>query len=150
MWPQFINDNVLFTNTEGTVSPYVSLIRTDGTILFHQDFPRSEVFDYQKFRGGPYPARPSADGRRFALPIGKLSGGSRLLDIAPNYSLKQVLVFDLARGGWIARVEAKPLRVTSLWGLALSPDGSLLAFIDQDCVLWLFRMPETTVGPSAQ
>jgi hypothetical protein len=61
----------------------------------------------------------------------------------------QVMVFDLASRGWIARVEAKPLRVTSLWGLALSPDGSLLAFIDQDCVLWLFHIPETTAVPSA-
>ena len=149
MDPQFINNDVLFTYTDaGTVIEF-SLIRTDGTILFRQDFPPSATLRCRRLFSGGYPARPSADGRRFALPIGKLYGGSVLFDIGSKFTLMQVMVFDLASSGWIARVEAKPLRVTSLWGLALSPDGSLLAFIDQDGVLWLFRIPETTAAPSA-
>jgi len=147
MDPQFINNDVLFTQQYG-VEPYqIILIRTDGTVLFIHDFAPSEVPRYGESPGNLYPARPSADGRRFALPIGKVYGGSALLDIGAKFRLKQVMVFDLANKGWIARVEAKPLRVISLRGLALSPDGSQLAFIDQDGVLWLFRIPETTAMP---
>jgi hypothetical protein len=149
MDPQFISNDVLFTYTDAGTLIEFSLIRRDGTILFRQDFPPSATLRCRRLFSGLYPARPSADGRRFALPIGKLHGGSEFFDIGSKFTLMQVMVFDLASRGWIARVEAKPLRVTSLWGLALSPDGSLLAFIDQDCVLWLFHIPETTAVPSA-
>jgi len=148
--PQFINNNVVFTHTDGGGPQYCSLIRTDGTILFRQDFAPSEAPECRRLFAGLYPARPSADGRRFALPIGRFHGGSAFFDIGAKYALKQVMVFDLASRGWIARVDAKPLRVSSLWGLALSPDGSLLAFIDQDGTLWLFRIPEVTAAPSTQ
>jgi hypothetical protein len=145
--PQFISNSVILTRTD-PLPRYISLFRTNGALLFKQDFPPSEVFQCRQY-AGPNPARPSADGRRFALPVGRLHGGSRFLDIGAKFTLKQIMVFDLASNGWIARVECKPLRVTSLWGLALSPDGSQLAFIDQDGVLWLFRIPEVTTVPSA-
>lgn len=150
MLPQFINNNVLFTYTEGGAPIEFSLIGTDGRVLFEQSFAPSEPLTSRASGAGPYPARPSADGRRFALPIGKLHGGSAFLDIGAKFTLKQVMVFDLASVGWIARVEAKPLHVTSLWGLALSPDGSHVAFIDQEGVLWLFRIPEAAAAPHAE
>ena len=141
MYPQFINNDVIFTYTDAGTLIELTLTGTDGRTLFSQHFPPSATLRCRGLFSGLYPARPSADGRRFALPVGKLYGGNVFFDIGMKFTLKQVMVFDLARGAWIARVEAKPLRVTFLWGLALSPDGSLLAFIDQDRVLWLFRTP---------
>jgi hypothetical protein len=114
------------------------LVRTNGEVFFEQEFPEREEVSGRAL---------SADGRRFAATFSKFKGGSAFLDIAARIVLKSVLVFDLKGCKWIYKVDAKEQRLKVVSALALSPDGSLLALINQDGVLEAYRLPETPTVP---
>ncbi len=118
----------------------ITLIRKSGEVLFEEEFPEREWFTYLPSSG---------DGRRFALAIERGKGGSRPLDIHPHYSLSRLSVFDLPSRRWVYKLEAKTHGIKSISGLALSPDGSLLALINQDGVLELYRLPDTPTVPQS-
>ncbi|MBZ5542822.1 MAG: hypothetical protein LAO07_03975 [Acidobacteriia bacterium] len=107
---------------------------TRGQLLFKEDFPdNGEIM--------ADPVRCSAGGQRFALAFIKGKGGIAALDIAPHYSLKRIIVFDVASRQWIYKLDGKRQRIKEISGLALAPDGTQLGLIDQDGILKAFRLP---------
>jgi hypothetical protein len=110
----------------------ITLIRTDGEVLFQQDFPDNELFTC---------LAPSADGQRFAIATDKGKGGSLTLDIAVHYSLERIMVNDIPSGKWIFALSGKKQGIKSISALALSPDGLLLGLINQDGILEVYRLP---------
>jgi hypothetical protein len=154
--PQFVNNEVLLVQDklllpQGTLSqeriPRMTLMRTDGQVLLTRELPPNQMFGGAGLRVR-YPASPSADGRRFALPISDLKGGIPAWDIGPREVLNRIEVYDFPSQRWILAVDAKRQHIKRLSGLALSPDGSLLALIDQNGILWLFRVPEIVAAPT--
>jgi hypothetical protein len=139
---EFLNDNTIFSFRETGETHFFSLIRTDGRLLYRQAVPVSEGFSYGSVHQ-PEGARPSADGNRFALPFYRAHGGSAFLDIPAHYLLKELKVYDLPSQRWIFRLDGKKQKIRTLSGLALSPDGSLLALINQDGILEVYRVPST-------
>jgi hypothetical protein len=115
----------------------IHLMRVGGEFLFDFDLAPKEVL-----RGDA--AAP--DARRLAIAIAKGKGGSRALDIAPHYSLDRITVYDVTTRQWIHTLDAKGQGIASISEFALSPDGLLLGLIDQDGVLRVYRLPQTTVG----
>lgn len=72
---------------------------------------------------------PSADGKRFAVAVGAHKGGSALLDINYHVVLKRIMVFDIPSRRWIYTLNAKKQKNRTISGLAVSPDGSLMAIM---------------------
>jgi hypothetical protein len=107
---------------------------TNGDLLFQQNFLPGEVYRWWA---------TSAGGHRLALALDKGKGGSAALDIAPHYGLSRVIVYDLSARQWVNSLDGKKQGLKSISGLALSPKGSLLALIDQDGILQLYRLPVT-------
>lgn len=138
-WPgfldfQFVTRDLLagwFQGFEYKGESNFSLIRTDGTVLLERKFSR-------RFLRRP---EISADGRRIALPVLKGHGGSEFLDIAQNYFLSSIQVYDVASRRWVYTLSAKHAATKRLGGLGISPDGSLLAVISQDGILRMFKIP---------
>jgi hypothetical protein len=131
----FINDQVLLAlRSKPPRLLGFDLRDTHGQLLFKEDFP-----DNGEILAGP--VRCGAGGQRVAFAFIKGKGGISALDIAPHYSLKRIIVFDVPSRQWIYRLDGKRQRITKLSGLALSPDGSQLGIIDQDGVLKAYRLP---------
>lgn len=137
---EFLNNDTLLSYQAWGKGQFLSLIRTDGKLLYKQEVPSSEQFSHGP--GQARAARPSADGKRFALPFYKRHGGSSLLDIPGHYLLKELMVYDLPIRRWMFRLDGKKLGIKSLAGLALSPDGSLMGLITQDGLLEVYRLPK--------
>jgi hypothetical protein len=134
------NGTVLSLSFPGRVE-WMSLIGTNGDLLFEQNFLPGEVYRWWA---------TSADGHRLALALDRGKGGSAALDIAPHYSLSRVIVYDLSARRWIYALDGKKQGLKSISGLALSPSGSQLALINQDGILQVYRLPEssTTAQPT--
>jgi hypothetical protein len=132
---QFINNDLLLAHS----SNRISLIGIDGRVISYWDFAEKETFGRSYSR---YAARPSMNGNRFVLPANKGSGGSSFLDIAPQYSLDRILAYDVPSQKWFYQIEGKSHKITSLSGLALSPDGLLMTLITQEGVLEAYRLPK--------
>jgi hypothetical protein len=75
------------------------------------------------------PLYPSADGRRFAVTIWEHKGGSAFLDISSHSVLKRILVYDLPSRQAVYTLAAKQQKIKDMSGVALSPDGSLMAIL---------------------
>lgn len=133
------NESVLSMRLQGPEQWKMNLMNTNGELLFEQNFPRGELFSA--------PARRAADGRRFALTFYKGKGGSSFLDVAPRYSLKRIMVYDVPTRQWVCALDAKKQGIKGTSGLALSPDGTLLALINQDRILEVYRLPDTPAAP---
>jgi WD40 repeat protein len=139
----FVNDTTIFW----LAPPYqrgerIRLSITDGSISLDEELPPREIVD-------PNHSYPSVGGGRFAITVYKGKGGSKILDIAPHYSLKCIKVYDLSTWRWVYTLDGKGRGITSISGLALSPDGSLLGLINQDGILQVYRVPgdaASTVG----
>lgn len=78
-----------------------------------------------------------------AAAIERAKGGSGFFDIAPHYSLYRILIYQIPSGRWAYALDAKKEGIKSISGLALSPDGSRLALINQDNILEIFRLPSS-------
>lgn len=115
-----------------------SLATTNGVILFSHELGEKEIGWHRAV---------SANGQRFADAIYKGKGGSWLLDIPAHYTLKQIRVYDIAARRWIYTLDGKKQGIKTISGQALSPDGSLLALIDQDGILQVYRIPQTPSPP---
>lgn len=116
----------------------ITLIRTDGEVVFQERFP-----DWEQLRW----LVASADGGRFALAVYRGRGGSEVLDIGAHYTLERIMVFDVNAAQWVYTISTKSQGIKDLAGLALSPDGSLLALISSDGKLRLYRLPRTAFTP---
>jgi hypothetical protein len=133
-----ITDEAIFGGTMLSIDRWCySLTLTTGEILFAQEFDDKEIVRWHA---------ASAGGRRFAIAVDKGRGGSWGLDIPAHYSLNRITVYDIPSRQWIFALSMKKQGIKSISGLALSPGGSLLAFINQDGILELYRIPEGS-GP---
>jgi hypothetical protein len=130
-----VNNHTVFSSSGGSErGAWMALISTSGESLMHQDLLHREILRKLVH---------SADGRRFALALDKGRGGSAILDIAPQYSLNRIIVYDLAARKWIYTLDPKKQGFKHIHGLALSPDGSLLGLITQDGTLEVYRLPSS-------
>jgi hypothetical protein len=111
---------------------------TDGEIIFRQDFPEKEQIERDAGLGG---IAVSAGGKRFAVAVYKTTGGSMILDKGSHRSINRIMLYDLALRRWTYTLDAKKQRLKFISGLALSPDGSLLALIDQQGILRVYDVP---------
>jgi hypothetical protein len=125
----FVNSRTL------VVSPPNRLVVMDtgGRVLVEDAFRGHEFADTLCARG-------SADGRRFAIPVGVTEGGSLDLDISGHTVFKRILVYELDPARCIYTLDAGHAGLKRIAGLALSPDGSVLALL-QDGFVELYRLP---------
>lgn len=133
--PRFVGDHVLALFWPRGFR----LISSAGTPMLNENFGGSELLGTY----GHYPAPSAAEGGRFAIAVWGVRGGSRVLDISGHAFLKRVMVFDLRSRRWIYTLNAKKEKIKTIHGLAVSPDGTLLALINQDGILEVFRLPPT-------
>ena len=136
-----VNNQVVFAM--GYSWREMALMSTSGDVLMdRQDFfPAREVLDLW----APWAASPS--GERLAITVDKLKGGSAVLDIGPTVSLSRVSVYDIPARQWIYSLDGKKQGAKRISAIALSPDGSLLAWINQDGILELYRVPGRSEQP---
>lgn len=116
----------------------IGLMSTSGNLFFQQSFRRGEIVRR---------SATSANGERFAISLNRGKGGITALDIAPHYSLSRIMIYGAAAHGWIDSLCGKKQGIKSISGLALSPDGSLLALINQDGILEVYRVTSTPTPP---
>lgn len=135
--PQFVSKEALVL-----YGPHeINLVDTGGKRLLAQNLADDDwITDWRS------PFRPSADGNRFAVAIWAHRGGSDILDISAHSVLKRIMVFDIPSRRWIYTLSAKKQKLKTILGLALSPDGTLLALINQDGILEVFRLPPADPG----
>ncbi len=125
----------------------MGLVSTSGETIFQETFPKREAPGHS----ASIPEIPrSTDGRRFVVGYYKTRGGIAAIDIAGQTTIERLMVFDLPNRHWIYTLDAKKRKIENVSGMALSPDGSLLALITQDGVLQLYRIPETSGSQSVE
>lgn len=139
--PQFVSSDklVLYRTHE------LKLMRTDGEVLLSEQFRYGdEWIQYSR------PPLPSADGLRFAVHLARPRGGSALLDIPARFELNRIVVYDTGRGNHVFILDGKKAKIKKVSGLALSPDGSLMAVLAHGVVrvYSLPKDPEETHQPS--
>lgn len=115
----------------------LELITTDGEPILSKDFPSNWWLGV----GGHFMLRQSAGGSRFAITIWGVKGGNELLDISGRGFLKRIMVFDISSRKWVYMLDTKKCKIKKISGLALSPDGKLMALINQDGILETFHLP---------
>jgi hypothetical protein len=71
----------------------------------------------------------SADGKRFAVGVSEHKGGSAFFDVSYNSVLKRIVVYDIPSRQPVYTLDAKKSKIKTFSGLALSPDGSLMAIL---------------------
>jgi hypothetical protein len=132
---RFINDQVLIELRRKPPRLLgFDLHDTRGRLLLREEFHDSSDIIWVRFC-------QSSGGQRFAFTFDKGKGGSKILDIAPHYSLSRITVFDIPSRRWVYKLDGKRQRITEISGLALSSDGKQLAVIDQSGVLKAYRLP---------
>lgn len=135
-----VSSDTVFARAQGNVhvQTHFEVIRTNGKKAFGGDIPPSEFCFF-------IPSiRSSALGNRFALAIAQGRGGGGPLDLPGKEIFEEILVFDLTSNRWIYKLDLKkPVKAHSQWGLALSPDGSLIALLDEDGILRLYHLPDS-------
>lgn len=130
-----VSDRVLFGGNSVSLDRWCySLALTSGEILFERELPSNEFVGL---------VGVSAGGERFAVETYKVHGGSWLLDIGGHALVYRIKVYDIAARRWIYALDGKKQGIKTISGLALSPDGSLLALIDQNGILQVYRVPAT-------
>lgn len=139
-----VNDQTIFGSTMVSIDRWCySLATTDRQLVFSERFGEKEIVRSLSV---------SAGGRRFALAVYRGKGGSWAFDIPARYSLNRIMVYDIPSRKWVYTLDGKKQGIKSISGLALSPDGSLLALIDQEGILEVYRLPpadpaNATAGP---
>jgi len=125
---QFINeDTILVMHPEG-----ITLLSAEGQVLYTENFAQKKEFALY--------ARPSADGRRFALPLCKMKPADNPAGILPHDVLKRIMVFDLPSRKWVYSLTSKDVEMKYLSGFGLSEDGALLTVMREQAVE-VYRLP---------
>jgi hypothetical protein len=127
--PQFLSNNVL-----ALLMPHgVSVVpKTGGDALLKASFRDDEWLGR--------PLHPSVDGKRFAMTVWAHKGGSAFFDIDSHSVLKRVVVYDMPSRQAVYTLDAKQQKIKDASGVALSPDGSLLAILT-DGILEVYQIP---------
>lgn len=134
-----LNDSALFGETSVSIDRWCySLALTTGQILFERELPAKEFVGL---------VGVSAGGQRFAIETCKVHGESWLLDIGGRALVYRIKVYDIPARRWIYALNGKKHGIRAISGLALSPDGSLLALINQEGILEVYRIAATRNSP---
>lgn len=146
-WPA--GNGVLFGQggTDTHLNCY-TLTTTTGEILFERRF--SDNVSVPTWALPKDALSRSVGGQRFAIYTQKCKGGSLAFDIAPHCSMDRIMVYDIPSRQWIFTLDGKKQGIKAITGLALSPDGSLLALIDQNGTLQVYRVPKGTATASPE
>ncbi len=148
---QFINNKTILNmrfvgGVDKNTKVWMGVVSTTGELLYQETFAKGEIsFDgsFVQDEAGQKGVVFSSGGQRFALALAKIKGANTTLDIGGHLSLDRIMVYDVPNRRWIYTLDAKAQRIKSVSGMALSPDGSLLALINQDGILEVYRVPET-------
>jgi hypothetical protein len=127
--PEFVSNDVLALSMPHGLS---LVPKTGGDALLKANFRDDEWLGR--------PLHPSADGKRFAVAIWAHKGGSAFFDISSHNVLKRIVVYDLQSRQAVYTLDGKKQRISDVSGLALSPDGSLMAILT-DGVVAVYRVP---------
>ncbi|SPE44294.1 hypothetical protein SBA7_320061 [Candidatus Sulfotelmatobacter sp. SbA7] len=128
--PQFVSNKVLAL----WLPHELKVASTDGEVLSAISLAEDDWIGR--------PLYPSANGERFAMTVWAHKGGSTLLDISYHRMLKRIVVYDIPSGHPIYTFEAKKRQSKDVSGVAVSPDGSLLAILT-DGVLEVYQLPSS-------
>jgi hypothetical protein len=128
--PEFITNDLLAMWTPHGLGV---MPKTGGQALLTARFPDDE------WLGRPF---PSADGNRVGVAVSEHKGGSAFFDISYHSVLKRIEVYDISSRQRVYSLDAKKqkLKVKDGFGVALSPDGSLLAIL-VDGVVEVYKLP---------
>jgi hypothetical protein len=130
-----LSDSVLFGGTSVSIDRWCyGLALTTDQILFERELPDKEFVGL---------VGVSAGGQRFAVETYKIHGESWLLDIGGHALVYRIRVYEIPARRWIFALDGKKQGIKTISGLALSHDGSLLALINQDGILEVYRVPAT-------
>lgn len=125
----FVNQDAFVINTGYSPMP---LIRTDGTFI-ETIGPHTHDF-YSR-------VTPSADERRFAFTSSSIRNMWEILSPHEQWEyVKRVLVYDIAAHSFICDLKVKHSARNQEFHLALSPNGSMLAFLDGE-ILKVYQLP---------
>ena len=134
--PQFVSDEVLVFQLP---HEFKLASTTNGDIFFKAMFPDNE------WLGGTF---PSAGGKRFALVVSSHKEGSAFLDRGFRSVPKRIQVYDIQAPKPVYIIDADKQRMRDVSGVAVSPDGSLMAVLT-DGVVEVYQLPSghaETVG----
>lgn len=132
---KFVNNGSILATERNNGLETIWLVSTAGELLFHETFRENETLFASHHAGWEV----SADGNRFAVAVMKIKGASIFFDIGGHAYLDRIMVFDTAGRQWIYKLDAKKQKLRDISGMALSPDGSLLALISQNGILQIYR-----------
>ena len=119
---------------ESDYSP-MTLVRTDGTLL-EKVTPQSHYFFSR--------VTPSVDGRRFAFTGSRIRNISEILYPHQQWEyVQRVTVYDISTHAFICDVQVRHSEKNRDFPLALSPNGSMLAFLDGGS-LKVYKLPLAT------
>jgi hypothetical protein len=128
-FPQFLSNEMLALWMPHSLSV---VLKTGGDPLMTANF-RDDGWVGRLFY-------PSSDGNRFAVTVWAHKGGSALLDIDYHSVLKRIEIYDVPNPHPVYTLDAKQQKIKGLSGVALSPDGSLMAILT-DGVVEVYRVP---------
>ncbi len=110
--------------------------KTGGDTLLKASFREDEWL-------GSY---PSADGKRFAVTVSTHKGGSAFFDIDYHSVLKRIEIYDIPNPHPVYTLDTKLQKIKTVSGVALSPDGSLLAIVT-DGVVEVYQLSPDRIDP---
>jgi hypothetical protein len=126
-FPEYVTEDLLFL-----LSNPSRLIRTDGTVIFVEETDSKSCWWGR--------ASPSIGGERFAVPACSLEGAVGGLDVEGGAVLKTIFLYDRPFNKRTYTLEVHGPKIVNLSLMALSPDGSLLAVLNNESVE-TFQMP---------
>lgn len=128
-FPWFVNDDTFFLS--GTPGTPWKLLQSGGKVILSEDPPF----------GGGGPVSSSGE-QRFILPFFKSKGGFAALDIGAHGELTTISVYDapFRERSYVLVVKGPKIRA-GVVQLALSPDGSKLAILDEKETVYVFQLP---------
>jgi hypothetical protein len=127
--PQFLSNDLL-----ALVMPhgFNLMLKTGGDAFFKMSFHKDEWLDC--------PLYPSRDGKRIAVTVWGHKGGSAILDTSSRSRLKRIEIYDLSNLHAVFTLDAKQQKIQNVTGVALSPDGSMLAILTEGFVK-VYQLP---------
>jgi hypothetical protein len=136
--PNYGSNKVAFVS-EGTIaiesgySP-IQLVQTDGTLIESITPHTREYFSR---------ITPSAEGHRFAFTGSRIRNTLEILEPHQTWEyVQRVYIYDMPTHSFVCGVKVKHSARNQDFPLALSPDGSTLAFLDGES-LKVYRTPPT-------
>jgi hypothetical protein len=136
--PNYGSNKVAFVR-EGTIaiesgySP-IQLVQTDGTLIESITPHTREYFSR---------ITPSAEGHRFAFTGSRIRNTLEILEPHQTWEyVQRVYIYDMPTHSFVCGVKVKHSARNQDFPLALSPDGSTLAFLDGES-LKVYRTPPT-------